>query len=84
MDLGRAAKFGLYASIGFTLIWLVMFAMIREVQTGVEGGTLQGSITVLIITFGGTVVSLTFLFTLIGEYLDRELVARGVAGAGGE
>lgn len=79
MDLGRAAKFGLLGSIGIILIWSLLITMIREVQTGVEGGTPAGNITVLIIVLGGTLVSLIFLFTLIGEYVDRELAARRLA-----
>jgi hypothetical protein len=39
MELGRAAKFGLFGSIGLTLIWAVLFLVLREGQTGVEGGT---------------------------------------------
>lgn len=84
MDFGRAAKFGLFASIGFVLVWSVLLTMIREVQGGVEGGTLEGSITGLLIVIGGTVVSLVFLFTLIGEYVDQELAARGVTDAEAE
>lgn len=77
MELGRAAKFGLFGSIGFVVIWSVLFLMIREVQTGVRGGTLRGDITVLAIVIGGTVVSMLVLFVLIGEYVDQELAARG-------
>ena len=79
MRLDRAAKFGVFGSIGFTVIWLGMFAMIRETQTGVTGGTLEGDVVTAVVLFGGTVVGMMFLFTLIGEYIDRELDSRGVA-----
>ncbi len=81
MELARAAKFGLFASIGLALIWSVLFLLIREVQKGVEGGTLSGDFTVLVIVLGGTVASLIMLFVLFGEYVDRELAARGLAAA---
>lgn len=84
MNLGRAAKFGVYGSLGLTLLWTVLFLMIREVQTGVRGGTLRGDITVLGIVLGGTVVTLVLLFVLFGEYVDRELAARGLAGVDAE
>jgi hypothetical protein len=79
MRLDRAAKFGLFGSIGFTLIWLGMFAMVREIQTGVTGGTLEGDVVTAVVLFGGTVAGMIFLFTLIGEYVDRELDSRGIA-----
>jgi len=81
MELGRAAKFGLFGSIGLTLIWSVLFLVFREGQTGVEGGTTGGDLTVLVIVLGGTVASLVMLFLLFGEYLDQKLAARGLTGA---
>ena len=77
MRLDRAVKFGIFGSVGFIVVWLGMFAMIRETQTGVEGGTLEGNAVILITLVGGTVVGMMFLFTLIGEYIDRELDSRG-------
>lgn len=82
MRLDRAAKFGIFGSIGFLVIWLVMFAMIREVRTGVEAGTLEGDLTILFILVGGTAVGMVFLFTLIGEYIDRILETRGLVDPG--
>jgi hypothetical protein len=79
MRLDRAAKFGVFGSIGFVVIWLGTFAMIRETQTGVTGGTVEGDVITMIVLVGGTVVGMMFLFTLIGEYIDRELDSRGIA-----
>ena len=76
--LERAARFGVLGSIGFLVIWPGMDTMIREVRAGVSGGTLEGDVTVLMVLIGGTTVGLMFPFTLIGEYVDRELVAQGL------
>lgn len=79
MRLERAAKFGVFGSIGFILISLGMYVMIREIQTGVEAGTVEGNAAILIILIGGTAAGMILLFTLIGEYVDRELADRGLA-----
>lgn len=82
MRIERAARFGIYGSIGFIAIWLLLFGLIREIQTGVYGGTSQGNVRILMILVVGTAVGMMFLFTLIGEYVDRELEARGLADSG--
>ena len=79
MRLDRAAKFGLFGSVGFVVISLGIFAMVREVQRGVKRGTLEADVTILMILIGGTTVGLIFLFVLVGEYVDRELESRGLA-----
>lgn len=77
MKLDRAFKFGLIAAIGIILISLGSFWLIQEAQSdAIRQG--DATATVLIIWASGIAINLMYLFTIIGEYLDRELEDRGV------
>lgn len=80
MRFERAARFGIYASVGFLVISMGAFELVGDIRTGVEGGTMAGDLAVLTVLAGATAAGMVFLFALIGEYVDRELDRRGLAG----
>jgi len=73
MRLDLAARFGLYGTVGFLVVGSMTFALIGEIQSGVNAGTAEGTAAVLMILAGGVAVGTIYLFVLIGEYVDREL-----------
>lgn len=78
MRLDRAARFCLLGSVGPIRISLAVTGLVSEILAGVEAGTVQGIVAILLNVIVGTVVRMIFLFTLVGEYLDREPAARGL------
>lgn len=79
MEIDRAAKFGAIGSIGVILVMLGTFWLGWEVWadriSGQEGKAMGN---IMIIGVSGTAVTIMFLFVVIGEYVDRELQARGL------
>ncbi|MFC7229452.1 hypothetical protein N0B31_18790 [Salinirubellus salinus] len=80
MRIDRAAKFGVVATALLLPISVAAVLISRPV--------LESSITdntvVVFVAIGASVVNMTFLFALVGLYLDRELAARGLASSDGE
>lgn len=79
MLLARTAKFGRIATLGVAFVsvatgWVIW----REYTTTVSGQDPALSL-ILVIGVTGLTVSMIFLFIVIGEYVDRELEAKGLA-----
>lgn len=74
MRIERATKYGLVAAAGVLPLTGGTRWLIRQVRAG--AGDAQG--TVIFVGVAGTVVTLIFLFAVVGAYVDRELEARGI------
>lgn len=79
MRIERAVRFGLAATIGVAAISLTTGWLIWTEYATTISGTEPAWILMLGIGVAGLAASLMFLFAVIGEYVDRELEARGLA-----
>jgi Co/Zn/Cd efflux system component len=79
MRIERAAKFGLAATLGVGVISLATGWLVWTQYSTRISGTEPAWVLILGIGLAGLAANLMLLFALIGEYVDRELEARGVA-----
>lgn len=80
MRIERAAKFGLAATIGVSVISMTTGWLVWTQYSTRISGTEPAWVLMLGIGVAGLAANLMLLFVLIGEYVDRELEARGLAG----
>ena len=78
MEIERAVKFGLIATVGISFFALATGYLIWDEYTTTIAGQEPAWLLMLLIGLGGVTAILLFLFILIGEYIDRELQAKGV------
>lgn len=79
MLLARAAKFGFVATLGVAFVSLATGWVIWREYTTTISGTDPAWSLILVIGIAGLAVNMIFLFMVIGEYIDRELDAKGSA-----
>lgn len=77
MDLGRTARYGTIGAVGVTLgglgtAWVARMAWADSITPEV------GTRSVAIIWVMGTMLTVLFLFLVVGAFVDRELEARGL------
>jgi Co/Zn/Cd efflux system component len=80
MRIERAAKFGLAATLGVGVISLATGWLVWTQYSTTISGTEPAWVLMLGIGVAGLAANLMLLFALIGEYVDREMEARGLAG----
>lgn len=79
MLLARAVKFGFIATIGVAFFSLATGWLIWTEYTTTISGIEPAWFLMLMIGVAGLTLNMLVLFTVIGEYVDRELEARGLA-----
>ena len=75
----RVWKFGLITATGVTFVSVMTGWIIWREYTTTIAGSEPAWFLMLIIGVAGLTVNMLFLFLVIGEYVNRELEARGVA-----
>lgn len=75
----RPWKFGFIAAAGVTFVSLMTGWTIWREYTTTIAGREPAWFLMLMIGVVGLTVNMLFLFLVIGEYLDRELDARGLS-----
>lgn len=78
MNPERAAMWGLVAAVGVLVISLTTGWVIWTEYTSTISGRQPAWGLMLAFAVAGLTANTVFLFVVIGEYLDRELAARGL------
>ena len=81
MQIERALKFGLIATVGIATISLGTGWLLWTQYSPKHSVTEPSLGFTLTIALAGLAVNLMFLFTVIGEYVDQTMAAKGISGA---